>query len=62
MAVRGHSQMAGSTLPLTPVPELVIMQPFKTSSTKKIFAFMIDDACGREGQQGVPKDGEEGRQ
>lgn len=54
--------MAESTLPLTPVPELVIMQPFKTSSTKQVFAFMIDDTCGREGQQGVPKDGEEGRQ
>lgn len=23
---------------------------------------MINDACEREGQQGVPKDGEEGRQ
>jgi len=39
------------------------MQAFKTSSPKKkTFAFMVDDTHGREGQQGVPKDGEEGRQ
>lgn len=49
--------MAGSTLPLPPLPGLVITQPFKTSSTKKKIAFVIDDACGRERR----KDGEEGR-
>lgn len=53
---------ARSALPLTPVPALVVLQPFKTSSTKKILAFVMDDAGGKEGQQDVPKGGEEGRQ
>lgn len=49
--------MAGSTL--TVVPELAIIQ---NQVYKTIFAFMVGAACGREEQQGVPKDGEEGRQ